>query len=267
MKIRVLSVFLVVCCLYVSGCTKQETVLGPKTEVSSYSEETLDVKGALSLEVLSDTSNIEVYAWDKSSVKFEITKKIRGTESKDILKAKLEDFKIDINKEDNKIIFSSKYDGKASSLADKSVDLKIFLPQNTDNIYCKVDIGTIKFYDDLYCNLKAEIKTANIDINKIEGRVNLTGDMGNLTIHEGKVKAGSSAKVNFGNITIKAAFEEGGEYGFETGVGNLEFKLPEESRICIEGIGNVEINEFNDTSYPTKVKLNSGMGKITAVKS
>lgn len=267
MKIYIIGLILTAYGLLVSGCTEREVTFDHKIEVSTYTEETVDVDKETNLDIINDTGNIEIYAWNKDKVKFEITKKVRGAEQKEVLKEKLEGFKIDISKSQNKIVFISKYNGNTVSLADRSLDLKVFLPKGTRNIYCKVDLGTIKLYDDLKSDFKAEVETVNVDINKIEGRVNLEGDMSNLTIHEGILKQGSSAKVNFGNITIKAVFEEGCEYSFETGVGNLEFELPEESRVCFRGVGNVEHNEFDDDSYPTKVTLNSGMGKIIVVKS
>jgi len=267
MKIYIIGLLLTAYGLLVMGCTDRETALGHKIEVSSYIEDAVDVDNVASLDIINETGNIEIYVWNKEHVKFEITKKIRGSEEKEALKEKLEDFEAKISESQNKVVFMSEYKGNAVNLADRSLDLKVFIPKDTRSIYCKVDLGTIRVFDDLRSDFKAEVKTVNVDINKIEGKVNLEGDMGNLNIYEGLLKRGSSARVNFGNITIKAAFEEGSEYSFETGVGNLELKLPEKSKVFIQGLGNVEVNEFDDDSYSTRVRLNSGMGRIVAVKS
>jgi len=97
-----------------------------KKEVSLYSEKIVEAGGPLVLDIFCDSGNI-------------VTKRVRGTESEEILSQKLNNFNIDINENENKIIFKSEYKGK-----DK-------------NPIEKLDIGNIKFYDDIKGVLNADI--------------------------------------------------------------------------------------------------------------
>jgi len=72
-----------------------------------YSEKIVEAGGPLVLDIFCDSGNIEMYTWDKDGVKFEMTKRVRGTESEEILSQKLNNFNIDINENENKL-FSSR---------------------------------------------------------------------------------------------------------------------------------------------------------------
>lgn len=267
MKIRAFAIILLGCSISLSSCGKSGIIPGPKREVTSYHEKTFLVEKLDSLEIISDSSNIEVFSWDNDCIKFEITRKVRGIESEKILQKKLENFKIDITQNAGDIVFLSRYEGSSKNLADRSTDLKIFMPKRVGAINCKLDIGTIKFFDDIKCNFNGIIKTVNIDINRIEGKINLTGEMGNLRIQAGKIANCSMVNVNFGNIIINAAFQEGKSYSFETGAGNIELKLPPDAKASFECIGNLAENEFDNEICNTKIFLSSGMGKITIKKA
>lgn len=249
-----------------SGCAASGIVLGPKKEVNSYSEEVVNAEKPLILDILCDSSNIEVYTWEKDEVKFEMTKRVRGIEEEEILNEKLNNFSVDIDKNDNNIIFKSEYRGKDKNPIDKSINLKIYIPKGATTLNMKLDIGDIKFYDDIKGVLNADINMANIEINRFVGLVNIKGDVGNVKISNGKILSKSSIVKNIGTISVKAEFEEGGNYAFKTGTGNVDLILPEGSEVSFESVGELEVNEFSDYSCPTKAKVETSMGRIAITK-
>jgi hypothetical protein len=245
-----------------SGCTSAGTVLGPKREVNSYSEKTVEAEKPLVLDIVCDSSNIEVYTWDKNEVKFEMTKRVRGAEAEEVLAQKLDSFNVDIDKNESNIVFKAEYKGKDKNPIDKSIDLKIYIPKAENTLNLKLDIGNIKFYDDIKGVLNADINMANMEINRFVGVVNIKGDVGNVKISSGRISGKSGIIKNIGSISVKAELEKGGDYTFKTGTGNIDLMLPKESEVSFESVGELEVNEFSDFSYPTKAKVETSMGKI-----
>ena len=87
--------------------------------------------------------------------------------------------------------------------------------------------------------------------------------MGNVSILEGRISKNSSIVKNIGSISIKSQFEEGGDYIINTGAGNIDIKASKDSKVSFESIGAVEKNDFEEYNYPTKVKVNTSIGKIS----
>jgi len=245
-----------------TGCSNVKKYIGPKTEVISYDEKIITVANPVEIAITGQTGNIEVYNWDEKEVKFEITKKIKGSKDENI-NEKLKNIRIISNiKGETDISFEWKYEGPNKGPLDKSVDLKIYLPKKVRLIKYKLDIGKIKIYDDVKYDIFADLNMANIEINKFEGRLNIKGEMSNLKISGGLIKSGSSVKLNMGNINIKAECEVNGSYEFETRMGNIDLALPVNSSVSFENNGYVQINEFEAEEYPTKIKIKSEMGRI-----
>ena len=266
MKLKIIILFMSACYLLLSGCTKEEVSFGPKTEVTAYSEEKLIVDNLIELSIESDYSNIEVYTWDRDETKFEITKRVRGIYKKEILNEKLKDFSIVITPANNKILYKSKYKGSIKSPADKSADIKVYMPKKVRLMSCKLGLGTLKIHDDIKGELRIDTDTANIEINRIVGKASIKGNMGNVRISSGRLESGSSIIEKLGSIYIKAELEEAGEYMVETGVGNIDLLLPAYSKASFESIGDVQINEFEALFSTSKMRLKSDMGKISIMK-
>ena len=251
-------------CFLLTACEKAEKYVGAKTEVISYDEEIFEVSYPVNIEISGEIGNIEMYSWNEKTVKFEITKRIKGYKEYD-LNRELDNFKIEVKDSDeNNIFFGWKYKGekKNRGILDHSVDVTVYLPKRVENIKCQLDIGKIKIDDDLKCNLFLELNMANIEINKFQGKLYLKGDMSNLKISEGLLSNGSEVKINMGNINIKAGYETYGTYSFETKLGNIDLNIPSNSMISFESSGYIQVNEFELQEYPTKIKLKSEMGRI-----
>lgn len=266
MKYIILMFVLLLQITVFSACAVSTVELGPKKEVNSYSEKVIEVVSPLTLELSCDSSNIEVYTWEKQEVKFEVTKRVRGIHEKEILREKLNNFDIDIDKNDDKVFFKSEYKGKDKNPIDRSIDLRMYIPKSVSNLNLKLDIGNIKFYDDIKGTLNADINMANMEINRFVGVVNVKGDVGNVKISSGRIKGESSIIKNIGSISVKAEFDEKGQYVFKTGTGNIDLMLPENSKVSFESVGTLEVNELSDFGYPTKVQVESSMGKIAIKK-
>lgn len=58
-----------------TGCNNVKKYIAPKVDYISYDEKIIAVKNPINVEIRGQTGNIEVYNWDETKVKFEITKK------------------------------------------------------------------------------------------------------------------------------------------------------------------------------------------------
>jgi len=266
MKLKRVILSQIILVIMVSGCTVSSVDIGPKREVASYSEEMIEAVQPLQVNIDVDSSSIEIYSWDKNQVKFEMTRRIRGILKKELMEKQLEDFNVSIKQYSSTISFKSKYKGSISNPIDRSVDLKIYIPKRINSIDIKMEVGRIKFIDDIKCDLNAEIDMANVDINNFEGRINFNADMGDLRIANGEIDSGSYVNLNFGNMYIKTRLVNSGEYSFETNSGNVDLLFPTDSNVNLESTGNLGTNDFLPDKNAPGVKVRSGMGKITVTK-
>jgi hypothetical protein len=263
-----------------TGCGKAQAEINSKIVESAYSEKTLELKGAYKLSVDCDSSNIEVYCWKKDNIKFEITRRVKGAYEKDVILEKLEDFKIDIKNENEKVALISRYKGDRKSSIERSSDFKIYVPKDIEIMNYKVDRGNIRIFDDIRCSLNAQLNNANLEINRFIGVLNVTGNTGNVKVLGGKMSGSSSVITNNGNISIKSEFDENGEYTFNTGRGHVDIYAPSDSRASFETMGELELNEFTDrktlmlltdseeklSDQLGKVRISSGIGGISVRK-
>lgn len=252
--------------LLLTSCTDKEVYTGSKNEAVSFEEKVISFENADNLEVNIDYCNIDVYTWDKKEIKFEIIKKLRDNIEVEKLEKTMKDFKISLTKKKQDIIFDLYYKGKVRQTADRNLEVKLFVPRQLNCLSIRIDEGTIRTLDDIDCDLSIENKTANYYINCFSGRLSYKGEMGNLNISSGKLKKGSYASSEMGNISIRADFEQNTNYIFESDRGNIVLQLPEKLQASVECIGNVTVNEFEDNLSNTKISLYSRGGKISARK-
>jgi PBP1b-binding outer membrane lipoprotein LpoB len=256
----------ILCIFILTGCSVDNVNIGPKTQVTSYKEEIFKDVNVKRLNFKSQYSNMEVYCWDKNDVKFEITRRIRGIQSKDILEGKLKDFTVDIKQEEENLVFTSGYKGEIDNPIDRSLDLKMYIPKKIKNMDLKLDSGTINFLDDVDYDVKFDADMADITINRLNGKIELKSNIGNVSIKSGRIKANSNIVEGVGNINIKSEFEENSGYNIETNIGNVDLALPEKSHVSFETVGTLELNELPSSSNNLNVKVRSGMGKISIKK-
>ena len=171
-----------------------------KAEDTLYSVKIIEVSNPPSLDIDCDYSNIEIYSWDDKKVKIEMTKRVKGVEDA----SELNNFDIQIVKDQDTIKLTSKYKGKVKSPFDRSVDVRAYLPKKIKKVSCKLDVGSVKFYDDIKGDIDVAVNMANIEINRIEGQLTLNGDMGDVRILNGVIRQGSSIRRNWGSIFLKA---------------------------------------------------------------
>lgn len=249
------------------GCSSSIIEVSPKKEVSCYSEKLFEWAEDSEISISCDFGNIEFFNWDKKVIKLEIKKKVIGILQSDNLNdnldERLDDFKIELIEDNDKLNLDIKYTGKDESMVNKMVDLKIYLPKCIDVLNLYLDKGCVKFHDDLKGILNADINMADIEINKFTGTVNIKGDMGNVSILDGRISKNSSIIKNIGSISIKSQFEEGGEYIINTGTGNIDLWVSKDSKVSFESVGAIEENDFREYNYSTKVKVKSSIGKIS----
>jgi|BioPla2DNA2_1021312.scaffolds.fasta_scaffold28471_3 hypothetical protein len=258
-KILILVMIFFILC----GCSSSIIEVSPKKEVNCYSEKIFECTENNEISISCDFGNIEFFNWDKKTIKLEIKKKIIGISQNDNLDEKLDDFKIELIEEKDKVNLDIKYTGKNESMINKMVDLKIYLPKDIDILNLYLEKGRVKFHDDLKGILNADTDMADIEINKFIGTINIKGNQGNVSISDGKISKNSSIVKNIGSISIKSHFDEGGEYIINTGTGNIDLLVSKNSKVSFESVGAIEENDFKEYNYPTKVKVNSSIGKIS----
>lgn len=249
------------------GCKEEKAAEGPIRETVSYCEESVEIDYPLILNVVCDTGNIEFYSWGRNEIKFEITKKIRGIQEKKVLDKRLKGFSIVLEKDRHEVSFRSAYRGYLRKDEDRSLDLRVYLPQRVEELNLKLDRGKIRMYDDIKCQLKADVNMANLSINSFKGYLDIKADVCDLRIDNGRILNGSRVLVNMGSIRIRAEFEKDGDYSFVTNTGDICLLLPADSNVGFETTGIVEANEFtNSAGLPAGIKASSGMGKIEIKK-
>lgn len=249
-----------------SGCGIAQAEISHTFEVRSYSEQLMEIEQTENLDVLCDSSNIEVYVWNRDSIKFEITRRVRGAYKKEILLEKLEDFKMGIENEKNSICLKINYKGNQKKSIEASVDLKIYIPRKIECMNYKVDSGSIKLFDDIRGVLNADLDNADIEINRLDGVLNVTGNAGNVKVSSGKMSGSSSICKLDGNISIKSEFDETGEYIFSTRRGFIDVCAPSDSKVGFDTVGKLEINQFDYEENAPKVRISSEMGRIAVRK-
>lgn len=269
-----------------SACGVAHGKTDKKIEGRLYSEEIIELKGKYNLDISCDIGNIAIYTWKRDDIKFEITRRISGTYKKELIDEKLEDFEIDLKTDDDTVFLKSRYKGGNKESFNVSVDYIIYMPKSIDNMNYKVGKGKIKIFDDVRGILKAELGNADLEINRFNGVLNISGDEGNVKISSGKISGNSRIIKKIGNINIKSEFDSFGEYEIYTGLGHIDLLTPGNSLIKFETVGELTKNEFlhngrkgtiassgTKQAYSlqyeekvAKVRLKSELGKISIGK-
>jgi len=232
-------------CLCACGCSKTVEMPGIKREVNEYLEKSIEVSGSYSLNLICDSADMEVYSWDRQEIKFEITKRVRGTGEKEELEKRLKNFDIVLEQEAGSVTFKSEYKGRMEKPYDTGIGLKVYLPK-------KIQV--------LRCTLDTSINMANLTINRFDGILRLNADMCDLRIAEGRIRPGSVVNINMGNIHIKGEFEDSDNYSIQTGMGNVEINVPAGSSARFNTLAGTDKGESG--SIPG-IKVHSGMGRVT----
>lgn len=252
--------------LVFTGCEKANVVLNPKIELTQYTTQSFKVTKPQHLNIINHSGRVDFLKWKESEIKFEMTKRVRGRQEKKILKNELNNLQIKIKAEHETMTLESFYDGKIKNPMDYGLDILIYLPEEISTVKCNMDLGKIRFLDKFKGNLLMKTNLVDIEINDIEGRITISGDMGDVRINQGFMLSESSVKLNNGNILIKAKIEQKGEYTFKTEIGNIDLAFPETSEIHFENVGTMKSNEFTSKGHGVKVRTFSGMGRAVIKK-
>ena len=262
-KCKILILLFCFTTLIFTGCKNEPQYIGIKRESISYDEKIFPVEQPPVIEIVGDTSNIEIYNWDEKNVKFEMLKKLKRVYNKEEqLDAEYKKYKISAEQEKNEILFKYKYEDDKSNALDQSLDLKVYIPKKVKFIKIKLDLGRGIIHDDINCDITTELNMANMEIKRFKGVLDFKGDMSNIKISNGILYSGSKVSVNMGNIHLKFESQEGGEYEFKTKIGNIDLAMPESSKINLDSTGYVQTNELKNGEYPTKIIVETEMGRI-----
>ena len=233
-----------------------------RTEAGSYFEKTVDVQLPLQMDFQCDYGKIEVFNWDKAAVKFEITNKVRGSLSDQELQKRLEKFRTDISYDGSRLFFKNAYKGKDGRYEDTFSEMYVYLPRRVMSMEYGLRQGTLKFVDDLNCDLKISVENARVEINKLAGGINYTGKAGSLRISAGEIRNNSNIAIDNGIIRIKSFFETPGNFAITTGTGIIELELPAGLPAVFDSNGRVEEDGAVNEGSTSKFILKCGLGKI-----
>lgn len=283
---RYKGIIFILMALILSGCGVAYGETGKIIEGKSYSEKTIEIKGKFNFEVSCDVGNIDIYTWKRDEIKFEITKRVSGAYTKELIDKKLENFHIDIDTDDDTVFLKSRYKGEKKDSCSVVVDYTIYMPKSIDYMNCKIGTGKIKLFDDFKGVLNAELDKADIEINRFNGVLNISGDEGNVKISEGRMSGNSKVIKKIGNINIKCEFDIKGDYDISTGLGHIDLLTAADFAGDFETVGELANNEFtqnerkdaiasssnkqvynpNSDKKKAKVRLKSELGKISIGK-
>jgi hypothetical protein len=258
---------LIVFCICLTSCSVN-TAYAPRQEVSSYEEQVIDADLPLQLELECDYGEIEVYRWDRKQVKFETTRRIRGTEPKEKLTDKLGRIQIKTDKKEKIISYMGKSGLREADYPDFCLILRIYIPKRTEGINIKLSEGSVLFLDDMKCNISVAAGHADLEIKCMEGRINYLADEGRARIMAGELDTDSVISTGKGNIDVRAAFKEGGNYVLETGSGMVRLEVSKDlnADFNYSGAEQEESAVGEGGILPARFKLKSGIGKIDVIR-
>ncbi|AEV68533.1 hypothetical protein [Acetivibrio clariflavus] len=283
MRYKAIILFFMMFTLSACGITQWKNDIEIKK--SSYSEKTVDARGKFNFDISCDMANISIYTWKRDEIKFEMATKLNGKFKKELTDKKPGNFDIDIKTDDNTVFLKSIYKRGNSDNINAVAEYTIYMPKSIDNMNFKVDNGKIKLLDDFRGTLNAELDNTDIEINRFDGVLNISGDKGNVKISGGKISGSSKVVKKEGNISIKSEFDLNGEYELYTSLGHIDLLIPADTKIDFETVGELTKNEFKknvhevtlerkgfEQSYgkydgkPPKVRVKSDLGKISIGK-
>jgi len=283
MKYKAIIIFFMMFTLSACGITQWKNDIEIKK--SSYSEKTVDARGKYNFDISCDMANISIYTWKKDEIKFEMATKLNGKFKKELMDKKPGNFDIDIKTDDNTVLLKSIYKKGNSDNINAVAEYTIYMPKSIDNMNFKVDNGRIKLLDDFRGTLNAELDNTDIEINRFDGVLNISGDKGNVKVSGGKLSGGSKVIKKEGNISIKSEFDLNGEYDIYTSVGHIDLMIPADAKMDFETVGELVKNEFLKNVHevtmaggefkqrygkyddkPAKVRIKSDLGKISIGK-
>ena len=221
---------------------------------------------SMNFEIGCKSCTIEIYSSGSSEIVFEIKKKAKGAYTAEKLENELEYFDILLKSGGGGITFKTYYRGRLKEHIEFGVDLRVYVPKNTRSLSCKLNEGVIIIHDALECDFKAEAKKATIEMNRFEGKMNIKSDLCNLRVSDGKLKTGSVVEAGKGNIFVKSEYGIEGDYFIKTGIGNIDLLVPPKMKAYIESVGTFETNELGTGDFPLKLRLETGMGRISVKK-
>ena len=257
---------LIILCIALTACRSVDSSTEPRQEVSSYEERIIDANLPVQLKLDCDYGEFEVYNWDRKQVKFEITRRIRGSKKKELLEKQLDKQKIEIQKEEKLISLKGKAGVESADYPDCCVVVRIYVPRRVVEIDCYLVEGQMRFLDDMKCNLKISAKKADVEVNSLEGNIKYIADEGWVRISAGELGKDSGIWTGKGNIFVAAACIEGGEYTMDTGNGMIRLEIPKDMEAVFEYLGADENINSQEITNPARFKLRSGIGKIEVIR-
>lgn len=261
MRLKLLPI-LIALALIPASCSN--TAL-PRLEVTSYMEKLVHTGIPLKMDIEFENGKTEVYSWNRNEVKFEITKIIRGNETKKALLKRLEDFNIAIDREAGRLALKCRF-RNGNSKAEGLVKLKLYIPKKTSSFSLVQKNGSITFLDDFDGDMDINAEKLDLNINRLEGKLTCMLEKGDLRVASGELETDSSATISIGNIRIKASFESPGSYNFRTNYGILELCIPQSTNAVFDTFGLLEAGDFDPGDNPSKFRLESKVGKISILK-
>lgn len=237
-----------------------------KTEVKADIVESYSLGRTHEVYVNLTNADIEIFAWNKDMIKFEVSKRLIGTSSREELSDELNKYYIKINPGDSKINISESYKGNDDNIIEKYTDIKIYTKNKLKLIDLKIKKGKVKFSDEINCSLNGEFDRVNLEMIRFDGNVNAKINLGNVSILNGYLSGDTNISINNGNIYIKSEFDVKGRHKIKTKTGNIELVIPDTENLSVNCKGNVDINEFKNSPTDPVVYAESHIGIIKVKK-
>lgn len=222
MRRMVFTFIIFALCFSAVSCGSGEKL--PVKTVTEYADKKIEMELPLRLKLDCEYCKLEIYRWKEHAVKFEYTASVTGEFTTEKLREKLKCFTIKTQTDGRDIAFRSEYSD--SNKTEGKLKLRVYIPQKVDCIELLCVKGNFKSFDDLKGDLVIRAGNLDVDINKLEGKLDCSIEEGDIRLAAGELSNGSTITAGRGNIRIKAGYEPSGTYCFVAREGLLDISLP-----------------------------------------
>lgn len=255
MKKIISSVLIIIFLFLLTGCVnnEQKTVIREASECKEWTKTVS--RGIESIYIIMDTSNLNVYCWNKKEIKCDIHNYARG-------KKTMEDLDKILKKYHDKYEEKEKNGYITINNEDIISDVTLTIPKSM-NLIVNQKSGSLKIIDRFEAGLIVNAVNVSSEINEIQGNLQFIGDNGYVHVNSGRLTDGSSVSLKNGNIIIKAECIKNSKYDFQTVKGNIDLSFPVSSDINIQSFGTVQNNQFTGVDGSILMNVSTKIGKIS----
>lgn len=260
---RIIYLFLTLLCMAMPvGCSKNEQAVQTLRQFDTTWQKMLKAENVTVLEIRGDTGDIQVFRWNRPEIGIEGKKIIRGAPSQDITAETLKLLNATADQNGERVDIQFKYKGKEQKYLYHTIDMSIYVPSTVQEIKLSQKEGKFRLRDEFSGSLEAQVDAVDMDMGRVEGKVNIQNGSGHIHIAGGWLKNGSYIQAEEGWIKLLTGFDQGQDYHIGTTWGNIYLQIPQSCSASLQTQGAVEGQLPDDTEAAVRVNVSTEMGRI-----